>query len=208
MNWISSIIIVLVSTTFPCSCWNQIRKQYWTKWKCEYFIALKICVGTCFFVNTITFQRKTHNLSNEELEKRIIDFVDICKDQLPEHKYKESEDPRRVKLEKKNIGPLVDGWQTSAKSVMCAYKVVRTKFEIWGLQTRAESYMQRVWHHLKRLWFFLLGINSVFFKKSPSVIFYYWLTGRLTFGQTIGLNCPTSQYWTTSVKLMRKPTWR
>jgi len=27
---------------------------------------------------------------------------------------------------------------------MCSYKLVRVKFEVWGLQTRVEAYVQRV----------------------------------------------------------------
>jgi len=27
---------------------------------------------------------------------------------------------------------------------MCSYKLVRVKFEVWGLQTRVESFVQRV----------------------------------------------------------------
>ena len=29
------------------------------------------------------------------------------------------------------------------KPIMCSYKVVKAKFEVWGLQTRVESYTQK-----------------------------------------------------------------
>ena len=34
--------------------------------------------------------------------------------------------------------------QDSVKPIMCCYKVVRVKFEVWGLQTRVEAYTHRV----------------------------------------------------------------
>jgi hypothetical protein len=30
------------------------------------------------------------------------------------------------------------------KPIMCAYKIVRVRFEVWGLQTRVEDFTQRV----------------------------------------------------------------
>ncbi len=102
-----------------------------------------------FWSNQFTFfldqPNKAHNLTDEELTKRDIDYVDIYRDKVPEHKYKEFEDPKNVKSHKANIGPLTDDWQLSAKSIMCAYKIVRTKFEVWGLQTRIEAYLQHVY---------------------------------------------------------------
>jgi len=34
------------------------------------------------------------------------------------------------------------------KPIMCAYKIVRVRFEVWGLQTRVEDFTQRVSYHL------------------------------------------------------------
>ena len=74
---------------------------------------------------------------------RIIDRIDISNDPLPEHKYKESEDPKKIKSNKTSRGPLVNKWQETSKPLMCSYKIVRVKFEVWGLQTRVESYAQK-----------------------------------------------------------------
>lgn len=64
---------------------------------------------------------------------------------MPDHKYKESEDPRKIEVKKTNPsrGPLKEGWSNDKKPVMCAYKIVKTKFEVWGLQTKVESWSQR-----------------------------------------------------------------
>lgn len=63
---------------------------------------------------------------------------------MAEHKYKETEDPKLVRSVKTNRGPLLDNWKNTVKPVMCSYKIVRVKFEVWGLQTRVEAYAQRV----------------------------------------------------------------
>jgi hypothetical protein len=34
------------------------------------------------------------------------------------------------------------------KPIMCAYKIVRVRFEVWGLQTRVEDFTQRVSYFL------------------------------------------------------------
>ncbi len=85
---------------------------------------------------------KCHNLSEEEKNCRSVDFIDIVKDTVPEHKYKEDEDPRKVTVQKTNPsrGPLNVDWQEDLKQknipIMCSYKIVRTKFEVWGLQSK------------------------------------------------------------------------
>lgn len=40
-------------------------------------------------------------------------------------------------------GPLVEGWRETDKPIMCSYKVVHASFEVWGLQTRVEDFIQR-----------------------------------------------------------------
>ena len=85
-------------------------------------------------------------MTADELAQRNVDYIDIVKEQTPENKYKESEDPRKVTVTKTSPsrGPLSETWMSDNKTpVMCAYKTVRTKFEIWGLQTRAESWGQK-----------------------------------------------------------------
>lgn len=39
-------------------------------------------------------------------------------------------------------GPLVEGWRDD-KPIMCSYKLVHSSFEVWGLQTRVEDFIQR-----------------------------------------------------------------
>jgi hypothetical protein len=82
----------------------------------------------------------------------MVDFIDIVKDSLPNNKYKESEDPRKIILTKSNPirGPLSEQWLNQYKDknmpIMCSYKIVKTNFEVWGLQTRVESWTQKVFY--------------------------------------------------------------
>lgn len=88
-------------------------------------------------------------MSEEELQTRVVDYIDIVNEPVAEHKYKESEDPKRVQIKKTNPkrGPLLESWKSDSKQenipIMCAYKIVKVKFEVWGLQTRVEAYTQR-----------------------------------------------------------------
>ncbi|RVE40692.1 hypothetical protein evm_014657 [Chilo suppressalis] len=81
-------------------------------------------------------------LTAEELEQREVDFLDIAYDDIKPHHYKEAEDPKYYKSEKTGRGPLVEGWRDTQKPIMCCYKVVSVKFEVWGLQTKVEEYVQ------------------------------------------------------------------
>jgi len=70
--------------------------------------------------------------------------LDIATERIPDYKYKESEDPCKFKSLKTGRGPLTSTWREYMKPIMCAYKIVRVRFEVWGLQTRVEDFTQRV----------------------------------------------------------------
>lgn len=80
----------------------------------------------------------------EELETREVDFLDIAYDDIKQHHYKEAEDPKFFQSGKTGRGPLVEGWRDTHKPIMCCYKAVHVKFEVWGLQTRVEEFAQSV----------------------------------------------------------------
>ncbi|XP_059897454.1 cytoplasmic phosphatidylinositol transfer protein 1 isoform X1 [Gadus macrocephalus] len=77
-------------------------------------------------------------------EETEVCFVDIAYDEIPERHYKESEDLRYFKSEKTNRGVLKEGWIESQEPIMCSYKLVTVKFEVWGLQTRVEQFVHKV----------------------------------------------------------------
>lgn len=54
------------------------------------------------------------------------------------------QDPRFFSSAKTGRGPLREGWRQHTKPIMCSYKLVSVKFEVWGLQTRVEQFVHKV----------------------------------------------------------------
>lgn len=54
------------------------------------------------------------------------------------------QDPKHFKSEKTGRGQLREGWRDSHQPIMCSYKLVTVKFEVWGLQTRVEQFVHKV----------------------------------------------------------------
>uniref|UniRef100_A0A3Q3QAY1 Phosphatidylinositol transfer protein N-terminal domain-containing protein n=1 Tax=Monopterus albus TaxID=43700 RepID=A0A3Q3QAY1_MONAL len=77
-------------------------------------------------------------------EETEVCFVDIAYDEIPERHYKELEDLRYFKSKKTNRGVLQEGWIDTQDPIMCSYKLVTVKFEVWGLQTRVEQFVHKV----------------------------------------------------------------
>ncbi|KAF3846437.1 hypothetical protein F7725_003515 [Dissostichus mawsoni] len=82
--------------------------------------------------------------SEPKEEETEVCTVDIAYDEIPERHYKDSEDLRYFKSKKTNRGILQEGWIDSQEPIMCSYKLVTVKFEVWGLQTRVEQYVHKV----------------------------------------------------------------
>ncbi|XP_066463816.1 cytoplasmic phosphatidylinositol transfer protein 1-like [Eleutherodactylus coqui] len=70
-------------------------------------------------------------------------FIDIAADDLAEGYYKKSEDLRTFRSEKTGRGPLLQAWQETTKPIMCSYKLVAAKFEVYGFQSRVESFIHK-----------------------------------------------------------------
>ncbi|CAH2291936.1 cytoplasmic phosphatidylinositol transfer 1 isoform X1 [Pelobates cultripes] len=79
----------------------------------------------------------------KDLEREVC-YIDIAYDEIPERYYKESEDPKNFRSEKTGRGHLKEGWRDSEEPIMCSYKLVAVKFEVWGLQTRVEQFVHKV----------------------------------------------------------------
>uniref|UniRef100_A0A182LXU5 Phosphatidylinositol transfer protein N-terminal domain-containing protein n=1 Tax=Anopheles culicifacies TaxID=139723 RepID=A0A182LXU5_9DIPT len=79
----------------------------------------------------------------EMLKTRIIDHVDIAFEEPAEKHYKKEEDPKFFKSRITGRGPLVEGWRQTDSPMMCSYKLVEASFEVWGLQTRVEDFIQK-----------------------------------------------------------------
>ncbi|KAJ6659749.1 hypothetical protein lerEdw1_018464 [Lerista edwardsae] len=73
-----------------------------------------------------------------------VTFLDIAFDEIPERYYRSIEDLRYFSSSKTGRGPLQEGWRERTKPIMCSYKLVMVKFEVWGLQTRVEQFVHKV----------------------------------------------------------------
>lgn len=58
------------------------------------------------------------------------------------------QDLRYFKSEKTSRGILQEGWRDTQDPIMCSYKLVTVKFEVWGLQTRVEQFVHKVRGHV------------------------------------------------------------
>nr|XP_033769957.1 cytoplasmic phosphatidylinositol transfer protein 1-like isoform X2 [Geotrypetes seraphini] len=88
----------------------------------------------------------TENIFNCDLAEREheVAFLDIAYDEIPERYYTSSEDLRYFCSMKMGRGPLREGWREHTHPIMCSYKLVTVKFEVWGLQTRVEQFVHKV----------------------------------------------------------------
>uniref|UniRef100_A0A452I5J8 Phosphatidylinositol transfer protein N-terminal domain-containing protein n=1 Tax=Gopherus agassizii TaxID=38772 RepID=A0A452I5J8_9SAUR len=83
-------------------------------------------------------------LSDKVLGNHEVTFLDIAFDEIPERYYQSPEDLRYFSSMKTGRGPLREGWQEHTEPIMCSYKLVTVKFEVWGLQTRVEQFVHKV----------------------------------------------------------------
>lgn len=116
-----------------------------TEYTCSFIPKFSIHIETRYEDNNGS-SPNVLKVNDEELPDREVVFLDIATDPVAEHKYKESEDPTKFKSVKTKRGPLEEGWRDdeSLKPIMCSYKLVRVKFEVWGMQTRVETFTHSV----------------------------------------------------------------
>ena len=81
-----------------------------------------------------------HSLSPEQLQKRVVDVIDVVNDSCDPKDYREDEDPTKFKSDVTGRGPLQEGdWQSTQDPVMTCYKFYDIKFKWFGLQDRVEN---------------------------------------------------------------------
>ncbi|XP_053963345.1 cytoplasmic phosphatidylinositol transfer protein 1 isoform X1 [Anastrepha ludens] len=111
--------------------------------QCSFVPKLSISIKTKYENNNGSSENCL-DLSEEELQTRLLEEIDIAFDDLSnQNHYKKEEDPKFFKSEKTGRGPLMEGWRSSDKPIMCSYKLVNACFEVWGLQTKVEDFIQR-----------------------------------------------------------------
>ncbi|XP_019622336.1 PREDICTED: membrane-associated phosphatidylinositol transfer protein 1-like [Branchiostoma belcheri] len=94
-------------------------------------------------------QDNVFNLSGAEKRNRIVDVIDVVKDDLPAHDYKLEEDPALYKSAKTGRGPLGPDWKQKCQDspnqdIMCSYKLCKVEFRYWGMQNKIEKFIHDV----------------------------------------------------------------
>eukprot|EP01097_Dermamoeba_algensis_P004328 TRINITY_DN2854_c0_g1_i1.p1 TRINITY_DN2854_c0_g1~~TRINITY_DN2854_c0_g1_i1.p1 ORF type:complete len:287 (-),score=46.38 TRINITY_DN2854_c0_g1_i1:178-957(-) len=107
-------------------------------------------LGGRFYISTETCysdrldEENIHGLSEDLLKVREVDVIDIVNDVVEPAHYKESEDPKLFSSKKTGRGPLTTDWMKTCKQpMMCIYKLVKVNFQVWGIQSRAETYIHK-----------------------------------------------------------------
>ncbi|XP_055526157.1 protein retinal degeneration B isoform X2 [Wyeomyia smithii] len=128
-----------------------------TRYTCPFVEKFSLEIETYYFADN-GHQENVFKLNGGDLRNRIVDIIDIVKDQLSGADYTREEDPTLYCSEKTGRGPLDDNWladhwnevrgksQPTARnmSLMCAYKLCRVEFRYWGMQTKLEKFIHDV----------------------------------------------------------------
>lgn len=128
---------------------TDIEEKSWNAYPHTLTVYKNAYFGTKFFLSVETVhandrgtQENAVNLSQADLTTRIVDHVDIAA-VSSSAKFDPKADPRTFKSEKTGRGPLAEDFRkTEPEPVMTCYKVVKLRFKVFGLQTRAESWGQ------------------------------------------------------------------
>lgn len=151
-GWIKSLL-PKSALTVEEEAWNAYPYTK-TRYTCPFVEKFSLEIETYYFGDN-GFQDNVFKLSGSDLSNRIVDVIDIVKDQLTGADYVVEEDPTRFMSEKTGRGPLDEEWlveywnevrgktQPTAKnmSLMCAYKLCRVEFRYWGMQTKLEKFI-------------------------------------------------------------------
>ncbi|XP_014164208.1 cytoplasmic phosphatidylinositol transfer protein 1-like [Geospiza fortis] len=113
-----------------------------TEYTCSFLPKFSIYIETKYEDNCGDSENIFH--SDKILGDHEVSFLDIAFDEIPERYYRSLEDPRFFSSAKTGRGPLREGWRQHTKPIMCSYKLVSVKFEVWGLQTRVEQFVHKV----------------------------------------------------------------
>ncbi|KAN0032393.1 hypothetical protein ACTFIV_006287 [Dictyostelium citrinum] len=101
-------------------------------------------------------------LSKDILKKRIVDHVDIARDEIEGKEVKPDEDPKLFKSKLTGRGPLTSkNWRKEVNPAMVVYKLVTVNFNYWGFQTKVENLVQTN------------GLREVFLKAHRSL--FCWM---------------------------------
>ncbi|CAH1397917.1 unnamed protein product [Nezara viridula] len=128
-----------------------------TRYTCPFVEKFLLEIETYYFDDN-GHQENVFKLSGGDLRSRIVDLIDVVKDQPHGTDYVKEEDPALYVSQKTNRGPLSETWLEdywaeckgksmplpNGKSIMCAYKLCKVEFRYWGMQTKLEKFIHDV----------------------------------------------------------------
>uniref|UniRef100_W5N818 Cytoplasmic phosphatidylinositol transfer protein 1 n=1 Tax=Lepisosteus oculatus TaxID=7918 RepID=W5N818_LEPOC len=145
---------VYLNSKLPSWARAVVPKIFYVTEKAWNYYPYTITEYTCSFLPKFSIHIETKYEDNKGCNDHIYirhlsDQRSVCRatvqsNKLPERYYKESEDLRYFKSTKTSRGLLKEGWRDSQDPIMCSYKLVTVKFEVWGLQTRVEQFVHKV----------------------------------------------------------------
>ncbi|CAG7733239.1 unnamed protein product, partial [Allacma fusca] len=103
-------------------------------------------------------QENVFGLTGSELRNRIVDVIDVVKDQVYGADYVREEDPRYYVSQKTGRGPISENWIEeyssecegrtmpipNGKAIMTAYKLCKLDLHFWGMQSKLENFIHSV----------------------------------------------------------------
>ncbi|KAK6935993.1 Phosphatidylinositol transfer protein [Dillenia turbinata] len=135
-------------TTFAPADALTIEEEAWNAYpkckavlKCPYFTKFSLTIETVH-VGDKGQSKNVHNLNEEQLAARQVEFLDIALPTKDSWSYvvgASSIDFSKFKSAKSGRGPLTVGWQDRCDPVMTAYKLVTIDAPYWGFGYRLEQ---------------------------------------------------------------------
>nr|XP_002128874.1 cytoplasmic phosphatidylinositol transfer protein 1 [Ciona intestinalis] len=144
-NWARSFVPSIYVTE---KAWNYYPYTI-TEYTCPWLPRLHIHIETRYennngHNNDFSCAKVSKEIDPKEFTKREVIHLDLAYDKVPDKHYKADEDCTKFKSIKTGRGPLKPNWRESHSPIMCSYKLVQVKFEVWGMQTKVESYIHKV----------------------------------------------------------------
>ncbi|KAH8256670.1 hypothetical protein KR026_012524 [Drosophila bipectinata] len=154
-GWIKSLL-PKSALTVEEEAWNAYPYTR-TRYTCPFVEKFSLDIETYYYPDN-GYQENVFQLSGSDLRNRIVDVIDIVKDQLWGGDYVKEEDPKHFVSDKTGRGPLGEDWleeywrEVKGKkqptprnmSLMTAYKICRVEFRYWGMQTKLEKFIHDV----------------------------------------------------------------
>jgi len=121
-------------------------------WDCYPYVKTRITspfLGDRFFLQleTIHLQdagttENALNLPTDHLKKRSVEVIDFVNQKVQDKRYNNAdEDPLQQNLKKYQWANIKEDWVKTCPQIMCAYKLVTTKFKYPGFQNRVEAFI-------------------------------------------------------------------